>query len=134
MSLRDLWGSENSIWVEILVFALGGCAYGLMEMLFRGYTHWSMVMTGGACILTFFTLQAWLLSLPLWLGASIGAAIITVYEFCVGYIVNVRLGWQVWDYSAMAGNVMGQICPAFTLAWFGLSFAFLGLLRVLTTS
>lgn len=61
-----------------------------------------------------------------------GALIVTAYEFCVGMIVNVRLGWQVWDYSTLPGNIMGQICPVFTTAWFLLCLAFLGIVKVLT--
>ena len=132
MSLKEIMGNENSIWIEILVFILGGTAYGMMEILFRGYTHWSMVLTGGACILTFYTLQEWLLSIPLIMGAIAGAVIITFYEFCVGHIVNIKLGWHVWDYSALDGNIMGQICPIFTAAWFCISFIFLGMVRLLS--
>lgn len=124
MSMKEWIENENSVVIEIIVFLLGGTAYGMLEVLFRGYTHWSMVVTGGACVLTLYTLQEWLLSMPLVMGALAGAVIITAYEFCVGYIVNIRLGWQVWDYSALAGNVMGQICPAFTAAWFCISFIF----------
>lgn len=115
---------------EILVFALGGSAYGLMEILFRGHTHWTMVITGGACVLTLYLLEGWLLAMPLALAALAGAVIITFYEFCVGIIVNVRLGWQVWDYSALPGNIMGQICPVFTLAWFFLCLLFLGTIKL----
>lgn len=115
---------------EITVFMLGGCAYGLMEILFRGHTHWSMVITGGACVLTLYLLETWLLSIPLVMAALTGALIITFYEFCVGMLVNVRFGWQVWDYSSMPGNVMGQICPVFTAAWFVLCFVFLGLIKL----
>ena len=50
--------ADNSIWVEIAVFVLGGGAYGLMEILFRGHTHWTMLVTGGACALTLFYLRA----------------------------------------------------------------------------
>lgn len=117
---------------ELIVFALGGSAYGLMEILFRGYTHWTMVITGGACVLTLYLLLGWFMSIPLIAAALTGALIITLYEFCVGMIVNVRLGWQVWDYSSLPGNVMGQICPVFTAAWFILCLAFLGLVRLLT--
>lgn len=115
---------------EILVFALGGSAYGLMEILFRGHTHWTMVITGGACVLTLYLLEGWLLGMPLIIAALAGAVIITFYEFCVGMIVNVRLGWQVWDYSALPGNIMGQICPVFTLAWFFLCLIFLGIIKL----
>lgn len=115
---------------EILVFTLGGSAYGLMEILFRGHTHWTMVITGGACVLTLYLLEGWLLGMPLIIAALAGAVIITFYEFCVGMIVNVRLGWQVWDYSALPGNIMGQICPVFTLAWFFLCLLFLGIIKL----
>ena len=30
-----------------IVFLIGGISYGIMEILFRGYTHWSMLVTGG---------------------------------------------------------------------------------------
>jgi uncharacterized membrane protein len=39
----------------------------------------------------------------------IGAFIITVLEFISGYIVNIKLGWNVWDYSDRPFNLMGQI-------------------------
>ena len=116
--------------MEIAVFVLGGIAYGSIEVLFRGHTHWSMVLTGGACVLTLYLLEEWLLNLPLVLAAMAGAAIITTYEFCVGFIVNIKLGWEVWDYSTLPGNIMGQICPAFTTAWFVLCLVFLGIVKI----
>lgn len=120
----------NERLMEILVFALGGSAYGLMELLFRGHTHWTMVITGGACVLTLYWLEEWLMGMPLILAAAAGAMIVTAYEFSVGLIVNVRLGWHVWDYSSLPGNIMGQICPVFTVAWFVLCLVFLGLIKV----
>ena len=122
---------NNSIWIEAAVFLLGGGAYGLMEMLFRGHTHWTMLVTGGACVLTMFYLREWLLARPLAVGALAGAVIITAYELSVGVIVNLKLGWQVWDYSAQPGNVLGQICPAFTAIWFVVCFLFLAGVRLL---
>lgn len=132
MSEKLFEGGTNSILLEILVFTLGGVCYGLVEMIFRGYTHWSMVLTGGACILTFYLLDEWLSTFPLVVAALMGAAIITLYELCVGLIVNVGLKLDVWDYSGVAGNFMGQICPVYTVAWFVLSFIFLGILRVIS--
>ena len=51
----------------------------------------------------------------------IGAAVITSLEFTVGMIVNVGLGWNVWDYSEKPLNLFGQICPLFSIGWFFLS-------------
>ena len=130
--MRDWIASENSIGPELLVFLLGGAVYGMIEVLFRGHTHWSMVVTGGACVLTLYVLLEWLDSQPLVIAAMTGALIITVYELVVGCIVNLRFGWNVWDYSEMEGNLLGQICPVFTAAWFGLCFMFLGTVRLLS--
>ena len=132
MSVRDLMTGNNSIWIEIAVFVLGAGAYGAMEILFRGYTHWTMLITGGACVLTMYYMQEWILSQPVVLGALAGAMIITTYEFFVGVLVNLKLSWNVWDYSAMPGNVLGQICPEFTAIWFCVFFIFFGLIRVMT--
>ena len=115
-----------------MVFALGGAAYGLIEILFRGHTHWTMMLTGGACVTTLYLLLGWLDMQSLATAALVGAAIITFYEFAVGCLVNLRFGWNVWDYSGMAGNVLGQICPLFSLIWFCLCFMFLGVVRLLS--
>ena len=131
MGIKEWIETENGILLELIVFVLGGIANGAMEILFRGYTHWTMVLTGGACILTFYLLSDWMMSMPLVAAALVGAAIITLYEFSVGYIVNVRLGWDVWDYSREKFNVMGQICPMFSHVWFSLSFTWLGAIRVI---
>ncbi|MBS7397687.1 MAG: hypothetical protein KIG32_04615, partial [Ruminiclostridium sp.] len=31
------------------------------------------------------------------------------------------LGWNVWNYERLPFNIMGQICPVFTVGWFFLS-------------
>lgn len=59
--------------------------------------------------------------MPLIGQSCICAVAITAVEFLAGLVLNVWLGMGVWDYSHMTGNVMGQICPAFTFLWFFLS-------------
>ena len=54
-------------------------------------------------------------------GAVAGALIATAAEFVTGCVVNLWLGWGVWDYSALPGNLLGQICPQFTLLWVGIA-------------
>ena len=66
------------------------------------------------------------------MAAAMGALIITCYEFFVGMVVNLRLGWDVWDYSALPRNVLGQICPAFTGIWFAICLAFFGTVKLLS--
>ena len=33
----------------LLLFVFGGACYNLIEILWRGYTHWSMFFLGGVC-------------------------------------------------------------------------------------
>lgn len=61
--------------------------------------------------------------MPLVGQACICAAAITALEFVTGLVLNVWLGLGVWDYSHLAGNILGQICPQFTLLWLVLSVA-----------
>lgn len=119
---------------EILMcFALGAVAYGLIEIAFRGYTHWTMPLTAG-CVLILFYIINLSKEISIWLRCLIGAFVITSFELGVGLIVNVRLGWQVWDYSDKAFNFMGQICPKFFGAWFGLSLPAFGLCNFVSTN
>ena len=59
--------------------------------------------------------------MPLVLQQLIAASGITVIEFIFGLILNVWLGLNMWDYSNMPGNVLGQICPQFMILWFFIS-------------
>ena len=115
--------------MEVLVFIFGGMFYGLAEILYRGYTHWSMVLTGGAVLLTFYLLLPFLFNMNLLLAAGAGALIITLYEFSVGCIVNLWFKWGVWDYSNCPGNILGQICPQYTACWFALCLAFFSIVK-----
>lgn len=48
--------------------------------------------------------------------------LITVIEFIIGIVFNIILKENVWDYSNMPLNIMGQICVPFSAIWFLLSF------------
>ena len=41
----------------------------------------------------------------------------TLIEFIAGLIFIKRFGVKLWDYSNRKGNVMGIICPSFSLIW-----------------
>ena len=53
--------------------------------------------------------------------AVISALIITTFEFITGCIVNLWLGWNVWDYSELPCNLLGQISLFSSIVWVGLS-------------
>ena len=103
-----------------IVYLLGAFGYGALELLWRGRTHWSMLLLGGICfvliylIVTEFRIAAW----RTWL---LSAAVITTLEFYCGCLVNLWLGWGVWDYSSLRWNLLGQICPQYILLWLLLS-------------
>ena len=103
------------------VFAIGCVGYGAIEVLWRGYTHWTMVLTGGTCFSILYAVNGKHPAMPLWKKCLVGDAVITGIEFCVGCVVNRWLHWNVWDYSQLAGNFLGQICPLYSFLWYLLS-------------
>ena len=99
-------------------FWLGGIGYGLIELLWRGETHWSMVLTGGGCLLAICYVNKLLSRKHIVIRAAASAVVVTAVEFAVGLLVNRWWGMNVWDYGEMFGNVMGQICPLYSFLWF----------------
>ena len=102
----------------VVLAVIGGLIYILVELLWRGHTHISMFVLGGACFVTIGLINEllpWNMGI-LW-QSVIGAVIVTLLEFITGIIVNIWLGLGVWDYSGLPLNIMGQICLPFTLAW-----------------
>ncbi|MGN0643040.1 MAG: hypothetical protein ACI4JJ_07820 [Huintestinicola sp.] len=101
-----------------VVFLTGAFAYSLIEILYRGYTHWSMGITGGLCYLIMYLHFIRFPDEGILTKCFFGMVTITSLEFITGCIVNILLGWHVWDYSHMFMNFLGQICLAFSAAWF----------------
>jgi uncharacterized membrane protein len=105
-----------------ILFGLGGIFYVIIELLWRGNSHWSMFVLGGLCFLIIGLINEQSRGkIPLILQMSISAVIITVLEFFTGYIVNIRLDMNVWNYSDLPYNIMGQVCLLYTILWFFLS-------------
>ncbi len=106
----------------LFLFLLGGFAYFYMEILFRGYSHFSMIICGGLSFVFGGMLnQVIPIKMSFLTQMICSSLIITLFEFITGCIVNLKLGWNVWDYSALPYNLYGQICPAFTVLWLILS-------------
>ena len=106
----------------LLLGIIGSIIYMSLEILWRGYTHWTMGVLGGICFICLGLINE-LLSwkTPLVLQMLIGSTIITVLEFITGCIVNLWLGWNVWDYSNLPLNFLGQICLPFSILWYFIS-------------
>lgn len=109
--------------VHIPITAIGGLTYMGIEILWRGHTHWTMGVLGGVCFALIGLLDEVQDHPPMLLQMVQGAAIVTALELLVGLVVNRWLGWDVWDYSDMPGNLWGQVCPQFAAAWLLLSWA-----------
>ena len=114
-----MWNRAGHLLRHAVRWLMGGVAYGGIEIFYRGYTHWTMIVLAAAlCVpldLANDTIIEW--DTPLWLQALMGGSIITAAEFASGLILNVWLGLDIWDYSDLPGNLLGQICPQFWALW-----------------
>ncbi len=108
----------------ITLLLIGGGMYVLLELAWRQRSHWTMFLLGGLCFIGIGLINElipW--DMPLWQQVIIGASIVTALEFLTGCIANLWLGWDIWDYSALPGNVLGQICPQFFVLWMPVALA-----------
>lgn len=100
----------------------GGATYVALEVIWRGYSHLTMlVLAAMVFIIVGLLNEVWSWQTSLALQVAAGTALATALEFITGCIVNLWLGWAVWDYSDMPGNLLGQICPQYTALWLPLT-------------
>lgn len=105
----------------ITIFLTGGIIYMVMEIIWRGYTHISMGVLGGICVILIGIINEIYKDIPLLYQAPLGSVIITILEYISGYILNISLGLNIWDYSDLPFNVNGQVCLYYSLLWMVLS-------------
>ena len=117
-----------------LLFILGAVGYAAIEIIWRGRTHWSMMIAGGLCFILFSMVAEMLNGKNLLLKAAVCAVGVTAIEFIFGVVFNIWLKMGVWDYSNVPFNVMGQICPMFSILWVGVAIAFLPLADAINKS
>lgn len=107
----------------LILFLVGGIAYITIELLYRGHSHWTMFLLGGLCFILIGGINNYISwNMLLWKQMLLGSVIITLLEFVCGCIVNLLLHWNVWDYSNLPFNILGQICLPFGILWFFISF------------
>ena len=73
------------------MFSVGAIGYGFIEILWRGYTHWSMVIAGGISFLGIFKISERLKKCSLFTKALAGCGFITTVEYIFGVIFNIIL-------------------------------------------
>lgn len=102
----------------ICVFIAGAFIYMSLEILWRGFTHWTMGVVGGLCTVLIGLINEYFpKDTPLLVQAPIASLIITELEYISGYILNIYLGLNIWDYSQIPLNVDGQVCLPASLLW-----------------
>jgi len=97
----------------------GGFLYYVCELLYRQHSHPLMFAVGGLCFVTLGCINRvlpWEMSFAV--QCAVGGFAITAIEFISGLIFNVWLGLDIWDYSHLPLNVMGQVCVYFLFVWF----------------
>lgn len=106
----------------LILFLIGGFTYYGIEIMWRGYSHISMMILGGLAFLLIGFINTYLSwETPLWKQCGIATVIVLVLEFICGCIVNLWLHLNIWDYSQLPLNLYGQICLQYAFAWYGLS-------------
>lgn len=107
---------------EFFIFVIFGISYFTLEILYRGYSHWTMIFLGGIVSILIGLINEITPNMRMWKQMFLGTILITVFEFILGYILNIKLGLGIWDYSNIPFNIMGQICLPFSFLWFVLSY------------
>ena len=104
----------------LFLWGFGGCFYYSFEIIFRGFSHWTMFVLGGICMV-FIYIQGKIVCWSDGLLTQILRSIIfiTAMEFITGIVVNKWLSWNVWDYSRLPFHLFGQICLPFIIIFSG---------------
>lgn len=106
----------------LALFGVGGFIYFLIEILWRGHSHWTMIVVGGICFLLIgSTNEYFTYDMSLLKQMFISSVIITLVELICGFVLNICLGFNIWDYSNIPFNIYGQICLPYTCLWFLIS-------------
>lgn len=114
----------NWIYKHIFLFLTGGTVYAIIEVAWRKLfgdgspTHWTMLVLGGLSFVAIGRINELLPKTPLWLRCLMGTGVILALEFVFGCVLNIWLKLDIWDYSHLPLNVLGQICLPFAFAWY----------------
>jgi len=112
--LRILW-----LWL------ITGGVYFVAEGIWRissngGWANIAMLPVGGLCgvLIAIMNENPKFKGRKMAVKALYGMAVLVVVEFASGYVMNIMMGMNVWDYSNRPFNFMGQICLAYAALWF----------------
>lgn len=113
---------------HLTIFGLMGIMYVCIEVFFSAITGMQWRLVGQSSI--------WMFLVGGYLGLAVGfysnikkryikypfdvlvgASLITFIEFVSGCILNLWLGFNIWDYSKSAFNLLGQIDYIHSICW-----------------
>ncbi|MGI6255636.1 MAG: putative ABC transporter permease [Acutalibacter sp.] len=107
---------------DVFLFLAGSFAYPVLELLWRGQTHSSMALAGGICLcLINHVCCDTLEDSSMFSRCLAGSGVITGVELVMGLLLNRLLGFDIWDYSNVPLNLLGQVCLPYSFLWMGLS-------------
>lgn len=101
----------------ICLFFLGGMLYNLIEILWRGRTHWSMFLVGGICFRLIGKIYGAFSKIHLLVRCLLSAVAVTAVEFFSGCYFNLYLRLEVWNYAGRPLNICGQVCLLYSFLW-----------------
>ncbi len=115
------------------LFVIGSLGGWVIELLFRRFVSQKKWMNPGFLIGPYLPIYGFgvlvlyaVSNIPLGIDGHIWDIIIRIIiigvgmsliEFLAGLIFIKGLGIKLWDYSNRKGNIMGIICPSFSLIW-----------------
>lgn len=105
---------------KILLFLLCSIIYCGIEIVYRGWTHWTMALLSGIlgvlCIDTPNNILGY--DIDYSIQVLISTILCTIGEGITGLIVNVKFKLHIWDYSALPFTFFwGQCNLFFVFAW-----------------
>ncbi|MDO4554720.1 MAG: hypothetical protein Q4B70_06220 [Lachnospiraceae bacterium] len=113
----------EKILTPLFLLSFGGMAYYMIEIVFRGESHYSMMLCGGLAFLSVSLFHRHFENRMMLLSQMIlSSLIITGWELLFGLYFNIHLDQDVWDYSNQLIQYRGQISLTFSVLWFFLSF------------
>lgn len=107
----------KSIGEYFFLFTFGGLVYISFELMYRSRTHWSMFILGGICFILCGLINHIFMTKTMIYKIILSTILTTIAEFITGCIVNIWLRYDVWDYSELPFNLMGQVCIQFIGIW-----------------
>ncbi|MBO4339087.1 MAG: hypothetical protein J5877_04135 [Clostridia bacterium] len=113
----DLKRIRNTLYI----YTVGSFVYSLIEIVFRGHTHWTMVISGGIVFLFLYSIGKLTSESYYTTQILIFTVFITGVELILGILLNKILKLNVWDYSNRPLNLFGQINLFNSLLWLLLS-------------